>query len=71
MAHSDSTCILETVSKSSGPTKTFKATGIETLIRSAVKRGDEEIRLKIIETSHSSITIHQSCYCTHNQGKNY
>lgn len=66
MAQGKSTCILETVCNTSGPTKTFKANGINKLIKSAEERGDGEVRLKIIEDSYNgSINVHQSCYCTY------
>ena len=66
MAEEKSSCILETVCTKSGPRKTFKSTGIEKLVKSAEERGDDEVRLRIIENSQSgSINVHQSCYCTY------
>lgn len=66
MAQPTLACVLDSVCNTTGPTKIFKAIGINKLIKSAEERGDEEVRQKIIENSASgSISVHQSCYCTY------
>ena len=66
MAQPTLTCVLGSGCNSKRPTKIFKTTGINKLIKSAEERDDEEMRLKIIENSASgSISVHQSCYCTY------